>query len=282
MIPSAFEYHKAHSVDDALGMLEKHGFDAKLLAGGQSLLPAMKLRLNAPGVLIDISRIKELDYLKPYDGGVAIGAATTHHGISRSKELKKSWPIMHEAAELIGDVQVRNMGTLGGSIAHADPAADWPAVLLALDASIELKGPNGHRSVPATEFFTGFYMTALEENEIIVEVRLPAPPKGTGMSYQKFMQPASRFAIVGCAAVINHEEQYYRIAFTGVSDGPFLDEGVAKALEGKDLNADTIAAAAEKAAAEVDAMADHFATEEYRKHLARVFAKRAISAAAGV
>lgn len=284
MIPAEFNYHKASSVDEALTMLKKHGADAKLLAGGHSLLPAMKLRLNMPATLIDIGRIRELRFIKEEGNEIVIGAASTHHDVARSKVLQHKISMMSEAAELIGDVQVRNMGTIGGSIAHADPAADWPALLLAAGATIAVKGPNGSRSIPAADFFTGFYMTALAPEEIITEIRLPAPPPNTGSSYQKFMQPASRFAIVGCAAMVTKQGNTcdrVRVAFTGVSDAPFRDTTVEEALQGKAATPENIQQAADQAAGSVDIMSDHFASEEYRRHLAKVYAKRALTEAVG-
>ncbi len=281
MIPAKFNYHRAKSVDEAISMLQEHGDMAKLLAGGHSLVPAMKLRLNMPEILIDISRIDTLRSISEHGHEIAIGSMVTHHEIARSAPLQKKIPMMCEAAELIGDVQVRNAGTLGGSIAHADPAADWPAVLLALDAKISVKGPGGERIIAAEDFFSGFYMTALEPGELITAVHIPVPPSGSRMSYQKFMQPASRFAIVGCAAVVsgNGTSDHVRIAFTGVSEAPFRDKGVEAALKGKPANAEHIAKASEKAAEGVSIMGDHFASESYRRHLARVFAKRALMAA---
>lgn len=284
MIPSNFQYKTAKSVDEAIALLKQHNGDAKLLAGGHSLLPAMKLRLNMPGALIDIGRIPELRFIREEGSELVIGAASTHHDISRSELLKRHLPIMNDAAELIGDVQVRNAGTLGGSIAHADPAADWPAVLLAAEAVIVARGPKGERRIAAADFFTGFFSTALADDEVITQIRLPKPPAGTGMSYQKFMQPASRFAIVGCAALVTKSgstAQRVRVAFTGASDGPFRDTALENALQGKALNADNIKAAADQAAASVDIMSDHFASEEYRRHLAKVYAKRALTQAAG-
>jgi len=283
MIPSAFNYQRAGSVDEALSLLQQHGADAKLLAGGHSLLPAMKLRLNMPGTLIDIGRIPELRYVREEGNTIAIGGGATHHDIARSKALQQHLPIMCEAAELIGDVQVRNKGTLGGSLAHADPAADWPAVMLAADATIVVRGPKGERRIAATDFFNGFYMTALADDEILTEIRLPLPPANTGMSYQKFMQPASRFAIVGCAAAVTKKGnscERVRVAFTGVSEAAFRDERIEAALSGQPAKADHIAKAAGEAAANVSIMSDHFASEEYRQHLARVYAKRALTAAA--
>lgn len=283
MIPTQFNYTKAHSVDEAIALLKQHG-DAKLLAGGHSLLPAMKLRLNTPETLIDIGRLPELRFIREEGGHFLIGAASTHHDISRSAVLRAALPIMHEAAELIGDVQVRNAGTIGGSIAHADPAADWPAVLLALDAVIVVKGAAGERAIDAGNFFTGFFSTALEAGEVITHVSIPKPAAGTGMSYMKFMQPASRFSIAGCAAVITKQGgncQKARVAFSGAAEAAFRDHGVEAALQGKALTADNIEAAARLAADNAALMGDHFASEEYRLHLAKVFAKRALTAAAG-
>jgi carbon-monoxide dehydrogenase medium subunit len=282
MIPNTFQYQRANSVAEALHLLKKHGEDAKLLAGGHSLLPAMKLRLSAPATLIDIARIAELRFIREEGDAIVIGAASTHHDISRSKLLQAKLPMLCEAAELIGDVQVRNMGTLGGSIAHADPAADWPAPLLAAGAAVRLKSEGGERDVAAKDFFTGFYSTALAHGEIITQVRIPVPPAGARGSYQKFMQPASRFAIVGCAAIGQVRDgrvASLRVAFTGVSEVAFRDTAVEEALAGKAPSKENIQAAADLAAAGVSVMSDHFASEAYRLHLARVYARYALTAA---
>ena len=279
MIPASCSYQRAHSVEEALALLAEHGGEAKILAGGHSLVPAMKLRLNQPGILIDIARIASLRYIREENGHIAIGAATTHNDIAISDLLARHLPIYPHAADLIGDVQVRNRGTLGGSIAHADPSADWPAVLLATDAVIVAKSQSGQRHIPAADFFTGFYSTALEEGELVTEVRIPLPPAGTRSAYHKFMQPASRFAIVGCAVsakVSGGSCSDVRVALTGVSDAAFRDHDVEQALEGKAPTAETIASAAQHAAKGVSIMADHYASEEYRGHLARVFVKRAL------
>ncbi len=284
MIPAEFSYHRANSVDEVISLLSEHGDDAKLLSGGHSLIPAMKMRLNQPGMLIDIGRLSELQGIKHEKDMLVIGANTTHGAIAHSKTVQQQLPILAEAAELIGDVQVRNRGTIGGSLAHADPSADWPAVMIATNASIVLKGPDGERTIAAEDFFTGFYMTELAENEIITHIEVPVAGKNTKTSYQKFMQPASRFAIVGCAVVLTSSGgqcEDVRVAFTGVSDGAFRDKGVEAALKGKALNAENIEAAAAKAAAGMSILSDHFASEEYRQHLARVYAKRALTATAG-
>ncbi|MEL6674091.1 MAG: xanthine dehydrogenase family protein subunit M [Bacteroidota bacterium] len=282
MIPEKFTYHRASSVSEALQMMGAHD-DAKILAGGHSLLPAMKLRLNAPGNLIDISRIAELRYVR--DGGdhIAIGAGATHYDIESSALVQAEMPMMSQAAGLIGDPAVRNMGTIGGSIAHADPAADWPASLLAANASVVMQSAGGSRTVTAGDFFQGFYATALEDGELITEIRVPKAP-GMSSAYAKFMQPASRFAIVGCAAMLRMEGGNFgevRIGFTGVGDVPFRDAGIEGALAGQAANAENIAAACAQAAAGRDILSDHFASEKYRKHLAGVYAKRAIMAAMG-
>ena len=277
MLPKAFEYKRAASVADAIALMAQHGDDAKLMAGGQSLIPAMKLRLNSPDVVIDLSRIAELNYIKEQDGHICIGANATHSDIAYSDLIKSKLPLYADTAELIGDTQVRNRGTLGGSIAHADPSADWPAALLASGAVVVAQGANGTRMIDADDFFTGFFETALVEGEIVTEIRVPTPAAGTGMSYQKFMQPASRFAIVGCAAVVNGNN--VRVAFTGLSDGPFRDTAVENAMSGMAHTAENIAAAASQAAEGIRINEDHFASQAYRKHLAKVFAKRALTAA---
>ncbi|WP_247233505.1 xanthine dehydrogenase family protein subunit M [Telluribacter sp. SYSU D00476] len=276
MIPYAFDYTRPESVEEALDLLDD---DAKLLAGGHSLVPALKLRLSAPGRLIDIARIPSLKGIREENGEIVIGAGTTHAEIMKSDLLKQHLPMFAEGAALIGDPMVRHKGTIGGSLAHADPSADWPAMVIAADGEVVLRGRNGSRSVAAADFFIGFYSTALEEGEIITEIRLPVPAEGTRMNYQKFAQPASRFAIVGCA-VVRHPDGSVRVAFTGVSDAPFRDTGVEEALSGQQLTDDVIEAAAAKAAEGVSLNSDHFASEEYRQHLARVYCKRALNAVA--
>lgn len=282
MIPISFEYKKAGTVDEAIQMLQDEG--AHVLAGGHSLIPALKLRLNMAGSLVDISKIADLRYIRVDGGNLCVGAASTHADIQRSSDVASNLPILAQTASVIGDPQVRNMGTIGGSIAHADPAADWPAALLACGATINIKGSGGSRSIAAADFFQDIYETALGEGEIITEIQFPIPAAGSGMSYQKFMQPASRFALVGCAAIISVSGGNItaaQVAFTGVSNCAFRDAGVEAALVGQPANAATAAAAAAKAAANADANSDHFASEEYRKHLATVYAKRAIMAAMG-
>lgn len=282
MIPAAFDYQKASSVAEAVGLLQTHGMDAKILAGGHSLIPAMKLRLNQPGILIDISGIAALKGIAVDGQMVAIGAGCTHAQIASSDTISKHIPLFAQTAKVIGDIQVRNKGTLGGSIAHADPAADWPAALLASAATIEVLGAGGSRKIAAKDFFTGFYSTALGEDEVIVAIHVPASSSDYSSAYAKFFQPASRFAIVGCAAILKFKGnncESASIAFTGVADIPFVDKKVGHALSGKALNDKNITEAAALAAQDMDILGDHFASAEYRRHLAKVYAERAIRAA---
>jgi len=284
MIPSEFDYYRAGSVKEAIDLLSEKGPDAKILAGGHSLLPAMKLRFNNPAVLIDIGSIPDLSYIGEEDGHLIIGAGTTHGELAASSLIGDSIAMLAETAATIGDVQVRNKGTIGGSLAHADPAADWPAALLAAEAEIVITGASGPRTVTVVDFFKGLFTTDLGESEIITEIRVPRPPENTLSTYLKFQQPASRFAIVGCAAMVTRNNgvcENVRVAFTGVSATPFRDRAVEQALEGKFPDAETVAAASAMAASNVEVMGDHFASQDYRRHLARVFAKRALAAVTG-
>jgi|SRR5579863_1542519 len=273
MIPHSFDYKKTSTVDEAITALS--GDNGKILAGGHSLIPAMKLRLSQPATLIDITHIESLKEIKEEDGEIVIGAVTTHAAIAKDKLIKNKLPFFAEAALLIGDLQVRNYGTIGGSLAHSDPAADWPALVLASDASIEVQGKKGKRRIKATEFFIGLFETSLQPEEMIIAIRIPVPPPGTKTSYQKFFQPASRFAIVGCA-VMRFADGKTNIAFTGVSDSAFRDYNAEKIISGKAINDASIAAAANAAVENKNIMSDHYASEEYRKHLAKVYLKKAL------
>jgi carbon-monoxide dehydrogenase medium subunit len=199
MIPVAFDYQKVKTIDEAIAALSNA--DSKILAGGHSLLPAMKLRLSQPSKLVDIAGISEIKGIREEDGEIVIGAGATHADIANDDLIKRELSFFAQGASLIGDVQIRNYGTIGGSLAHADPAADWPALVLAADAAIEVKGRSGKRRIKATDFFTGLFSTSLQDDEIIIAIRVPVPPNGTKTTYQKFEQPASRFAIVGCAVM---------------------------------------------------------------------------------
>ncbi|MDP4265516.1 MAG: xanthine dehydrogenase family protein subunit M [Bacteroidota bacterium] len=275
MIPLTFDYKKISTVNEAIAALS--GDKGKLLAGGHSLIPAMKLRLSQPSKLIDITGIEALKGIKEEDGEIVIGAVTTHAAIAKDKLIKNKLPFFAEAASLIGDLQVRNYGTIGGSLAHSDPAADWPALVLASDASIEVQGNKGKRRIKAPEFFVGLFETSLQPEEIIIAIRIPVPPPGTKTSYQKFFQPASRFAIVGCA-VMRFADGKTNIAFTGVSDNAFRDYNAEKIISGKAINDASITAATNASLENKNIMSDHYASAEYRKHLAKIYLKKALQA----
>ena len=283
MIPTSFDYVSAKNLDDALSLLAKHKDDAKLLAGGHSLLPAMKLRIAQPKVLIDISRIKDLNYIREEAGQIRIGAMTTHFQIETSDLLRRTCPLLPETATNLGDMQVRNKGTMGGSIAHADPAADWPAAVIALNAEMVAVGPKGERVIKSDDFFVQLFTSALQPGEILREIRF-TPPKGKfGQAYMKFRHPASGFAVVGVAVSLTAEGSKCGacgVGVTGLSGKAFRAGGVERALKGASLDDKTLAAAANHVADGVDANSDLFASGDYRKHLAQVYARRALETAA--
>ena len=284
MFSAAFEYHRPGTLAEAVSLLRQKGDAAKLLAGGHSLLPMMKLRLASPAHLIDLGRVPELAGIREEGGAARIGAMTTHEQLAASPVLKGKWQALAEAAGVIGDMQVRARGTIGGSLAHADPAADLPAPLLAFEAEIRVLGPGGERTIAAGDFFRGLFTTALRADDVITEVRLPAPPAGTGCAYVKFPHPASRFAVAGVAAVLTIEGgtcRRARVAVTGAAGAPARCRATEAALEGKAINAEAIAAAAGKAADGLECLEDLVAAPDYRAHLACVMAKRALTAAAG-
>jgi len=283
MYPAAFEYHTPGSVQEALGLLGKLD-DAKILAGGHSLVPMMKLRLAQPKHLIDLRKVPGLNGIKEEGGTIVIGAMTTHWEVESSKLLQAKCPVLSDTAKIIGDPAVRNKGTIGGSLAHADPAADMPATVIALGAEFVCQGAKNKRTVKVDEWFQGLMATALGEDELLVEIRVPALTPGTGSAYMKFAHPASRFAIVGAAAVITVDKQgtctKAGIGITGAGTKAVRAKGVEAGLVGKRLDAATIEAAAQKAAEGVDVQADLQGSVEYKSHLCRVFARRAIEAAA--
>lgn len=276
MITNQFEYKKATSIDEAFGMM---GEDAQILSGGHSLIPAIKLGLNMPATLIDVSKIDALQGIKDENDQIIIGAATTHAEIAANKLLADAIPMMVQAASAIGDIQVRNAGTIGGSMAHADPAADWPAVLLASDAKVQLQSKAAKREVPIEEFFTGFYETALQEGELITAIHLPKNAANQKSVYVKFKQPASRFAIVGCAAALElsaNTIQSAAIGITGTAEYAYRASLVEQSLIGKTLNMETIEACVNQVTEGKEVMSDHYASEKYRKHLTQVYVKRAL------
>jgi carbon-monoxide dehydrogenase medium subunit len=280
MIPAAFSYESPRTLKEALALLESNP-EAKLLAGGHSLLPAMKLRLATPPALIDLGRIPDLNYVRDTGDHLAIGALTPHAAVASSELLHRLSPLMAEAADAIGDVQVRNRGTIGGSLAQAHPNADYPAAILALDAEIVTLSRSGEHVIPAREFFTGMFTTALSGNEIITEVRVPKTT-GAGVVYKKFAHPASGYAVVGVAVVVRKHGNTIEsasIGITGVSGTPYRATAVENALRGQPVS--MIADASRHAADGVEAMGDSFASPDYRRHLAMVFTRRALETAGG-
>lgn len=283
MYPAAFEYHTPTSVQDALGLLGKLKDDAKILAGGHSLIPMMKLRLAQPKHLIDLRKIPGLAGIKEEGGAIVIGAMTTEWQVESSALVKSKFPVLSEIAAMIGDPAVRNLGTIGGSVAHADPAADWPAGMIALGAEMVCVGPKGRRTVKVDDWFQGLMATALGEDELLVEIRVPLLPAGSGAAYLKFPHPASRFAVVGVAAAVTLDKQgtctKASVGVTGAGTKAVRAKGVEAGLTGKKLDAPTIEAAAQKAAEGVDVQADLQGSVEYKSHLCRVFTKRAVTEA---
>jgi carbon-monoxide dehydrogenase medium subunit len=282
MISAPFDYVRANTLDEALALLAQNE-DAKILAGGHSLIPAMKLRLAMPPLLVDIGRIKDLSYIREDHGQIQIGAMTTHYQIESSDLLKKICPLLPECAGHIGDVQVRNKGTIGGSVAHSDPSGDWPAAIIALNAELVAVSKNGERLVKADDFFVDLMTTALEAGEILREIRINKSNDRTGQAYAKMHHPASGFAVVGVAANLTLDRnggcEKASIGITGVSSKAYRALAVESALTGSALDEQKIANAAAHAADGVDINGDLFASEDYRRHLAQVFTKRAIAAA---
>ncbi len=271
MIPAPVDYVEADSADAAIAALTQHGDEAKLLAGGHSLIPLMKFRLATPTVLVDIGRLSDLSYIN--DGGdhIAIGALTTHRALETSALLQADAPIMAHVASQVGDPAVRHRGTLGGSLAHGDPASDLPAALLASRGSVVAKGPNGERVIPADQLFTGFLETALGADELMTEVRIPKAT-GAGWSYQKFNRRAQDWAIVGAAAVGSNNGAGATVALVNMGATPMLSGSVNAALSGGADAAGAAAVAAEGTSPPEDLNGD----SEYRSHLARVLVKRAL------
>jgi carbon-monoxide dehydrogenase medium subunit len=281
MYPAKFDYVAPDSLDEALRLLAEGGGEAKILAGGHSLLPMMKLRLAQPATLIDLRKVPGLDEIKVSGDGVTIGAMVTHAQIAASPEIRRALPILSETADKIGDLQVRNRGTIGGSLAHADPAGDLPATFLALEGEIVARGPGGERTIKAADFFVDILTTALAEDEIVTQVRFSALAAQTGSAYLKFDHPASHYALTGAAAVVtvgdDGKVQRARIGVTGVGPKAYRAESVEQALVGK--GAEAASDAASTAADGIDCNDDIHASAEYRAHLARVFTRRAIEAA---
>src|SRR5688572_644687 len=283
MYATTFDYHRATSIGDVHQLLQRHP-GAKLLAGGHSLVPLLKLRLAAPSAVVDIGRIQELRGIAQEGNAIRIGSLTTHAELAASPELKKSAAALAEAAASVGDPAVRNRGTIGGNIAHADPASDLPIVLVALSARMIAAGAQGERTIDADQFFTGIMTTALADGEILVAIDVPVAGRGQGSAYEKFAHPASRYAVVGAAALLTIQSDTFsaaRVAVGGLLPNARRASAVEGALIGKPSNAETIAAAARLAADDVggDAAGDIFASAEYRVAMAAVYVKRALETA---
>jgi carbon-monoxide dehydrogenase medium subunit len=283
-VPAAFEYHSATSVDEAISLLQQYGDDAKLLAGGQSLIPTMKLRLAQPAHLIDLGRVSSLSYIREEDGTIAVGAMTPYRQIETSAVLASNFAILSEGTSVIGDPAVRNRGTIGGSAAHSDPSADMPGIVLALKADLVVQGPNGTRTIKADDFFLGTFETALQPDEVLTELRFAKPAAHTGSAYMKLENKASHYAVAGCAAVITLDGAGVctsaSVVITGAASKATRASAVEAALVGKTLDEATIAEAASHASEGLDLIEDIHGSKAYRAQMAQVMAKRAVASAA--
>jgi len=279
MHPYPFAYHRASSIEDALHLLATHADEGKLLAGGHSLLPVMKLRLAQPGHIIDITGLDELRGVRQLDSAIEIGALTTHHEVGSDPIVREHAGLLAQIAHVVGDQQVRHRGTIGGALAHADPAADYPAGVLTLDAEIIAHGPDGERVIPIADFFVGFLTTSLDPGELITGIRIPAQA-GTGFRYEKMANPASGYAIVGVAAIVstasNGSIDDIRVGITGATDTAFRATSVEDALRGGPGDLETVKAAASKATDGKDVLGDIHAPVEYRTRITQNLTRRAI------
>ncbi len=283
MFPASFGYIAAHSVDEALRLLDKHGEEGKLLAGGHSLIPAMKLRLASPCTLIDLATVPGLRGIRVDGSNLVIGALTVHADVASSDLVRKHLPGLADAASIIGDMQVRNRGTIGGSLAHADPAADFPVILTALSGSFVVQSSSGSRTIGVEEFFTDFFTTSMAPNEILTEIRVPIPALGSGTAYAKLPHPASGYVVVSAGALITRQSSGVcasaRIAIGGLGSGPIRADATEMELQGKPLTPEVIAKAAAKAAQGSDPVEDSYAGAEYKRSVAVVYARKAMEQA---
>jgi carbon-monoxide dehydrogenase medium subunit len=280
VIPVAFDYEVADSVDHAIQLLGQHGEDSKLIAGGHSLIPIMRLRLAAPSVLIDLDRLEDLRYVRDAGDHLAIGALTRHRDVHNNELVQEHCGIVGYTAGLLGDPSVQHRGTIGGTLAHGDPAGDMPAVISALEGTLMIQGPNGERTVPASDFFQDYLFTDLEPDEVVTEVRVPKLDQNTGWSYKKFSRRSQDWAIVGVAAVVeksNGNIDSASIGLTSMGSTPIRASAVEEALSG--ASPDQVAAAAESADEGTAPSTDDAASAEFRKHLARVWTRRAVEEA---
>ncbi len=281
MIPRVFDYFDPISTEEAIVLLTKYGDEAKLLAGGQSLLPMMKLRLASPRVLVDLWRVTGLSYVREEDGVIAIGAMTTHYTIQSSELVQRKIPILEQAAKVVGDPLVRNLGTIGGSAAHAAPNADYPAVLVALGAEFCIAGSRGHRTVAAKEFFKDVFTTCLQSDEILSEVRVPIPRTNSSGSYLKLSRRGTDFAVVSVAVMIHRKEddvvcESAEIVLGGVGNVPVRATNAEELLRGKRLTAELIEQAGEAAVEGLDPPSDVHADSQYRIDVSKVYVQRAL------
>lgn len=281
MKPAPFEYHRPASTDEALALLAEHGYDAKLLAGGQSLVPAMNFRLAQPAVLIDLNRIRPLDYVAQVNGGLRIGAMTRQSTAERNPLVRMYAPLLAETLPFVAHPQIRNRGTIGGNVAHADPAGEVGAAMLALEAIIHLRGPNGMRAVPAAEFFTGLFGTALEADEMLTEVEIPSAAPRTGWAFDEVSRRHGDYGLAGLAATVEVDADgrctAARLGLLGVGDAPMLAREAAAALVGQLPTEDAVRAAAEIASQrDIDPPGDIHATPAYRRALTDVLVRRVL------
>jgi aerobic carbon-monoxide dehydrogenase medium subunit len=283
MKPPRFEYAAPHHTDEAVTLLAQHGDRAKVLAGGQSLVPLLNFRLAQPELLIDVNRVRELAYVRPFDSGVAIGALTRQHTLEREDAVRTKLPILAEACRLIGHLPIRHRGTIGGSVAHADPASELPATMLALEAEMAIKGPAGSRTVRAEQFFTGVFTTALEPDELLTEVRVPGLPPRTGSAFVEIARRAGDFALIGIAALVTLDDagrvSRARLALCGAAPTPVRAREAERVLVGERPQGRVVDDAAEEIAAATDPPSDIHASAAFRKKLARHVGRQAIELA---
>ncbi len=282
MIPGAFDYHSPTSLDEALSLLKQHGGDAKILAGGQSLIPAMRFRLAMPSVLIDINRLADLRYVEERGDHLAIGAMTLEQALEDSAVVQSSYPLLRDTATVIADPLVRNMATVGGNIAHADPANDHPATMLAYDATVVAIGPGGERTIPIDDFFTGLFENAMSDDEILTEIRIPKPGAGSGGAYTKLERKVGDYAISAAAVQLRLDGgsiAAVRIGLTNVSAVPMRAKGAEAELVGKPVSDDVMEAAGKAAAGECDPSPDLRGSVEYKRDVTRVMVKRSLQTA---
>lgn len=280
MIPAKFDYKRAKTVEEAVQLLKDSDGEGTILAGGHSLLPLLKFRITEPGLLVDISKIEGLKGARIEEDRLVVGALTTHYDVSKDELILDKIPALAKAASVIGDLQIRNRGTIGGNLAHGDPVADYPAVAIALDASLKVVSEDGEEDIPLEGFVLGPLITSIPETGIVTEVSFELPPAHAKQTYVKFFHPATAYPVVGVAVIAgvdeNNEIDFIRVGITGVGDVAYRAEEVEDALEGQTPSAKLIDEAAQLAAEDGDMGEDLFASEEYREHLTKVFVKRAL------